>query len=59
MSSKIDAAEKAKVLRKIASLRRRKEKLERVEAVLTFPDVLIESEIEDIEEEIWELEQGL
>ena len=59
MSSKIEAAEKAKVLRKIASLQRRKEKLERAEAALTFPDVLIESEIEDIEEEIWELEQGL
>jgi hypothetical protein len=59
MSSKIDAAEKAKVLRRISSLRRRREKLERAEAALTFPDVLIESEIEDIEEEIWELEQGL
>ena len=45
--------------KKIKKLMAKKEKLERKGAGLLFPDMLIESEIEDIEEELWELERSL
>lgn len=47
------------IQKKIKRLKAKKEKLERKGASLLFPDMLIESEIEDIEEEIWELERSL
>lgn len=47
------------IQKKIKSLKAKKEKLERKGAGLLFPDMLIESEVEDIEEELWELERSL
>lgn len=51
--------EKTKLAKRINQLKKKKERLLRKEASLTFPDLLIESEIEDIDEEIWELERSL
>ena len=51
--------ERNKLVKRISQLKKKKEKLLKKEASLTFPDLLIESEIEDIDEEIWELERSL
>ena len=51
--------QKNRKLKKIAALRKTQRNLREAEAALDFPDPLIDSELEDIDEEIWELEQNL
>ena len=58
-SNVITAEDKKRLKKKLAALRKMRTDLKRAEEAMTFSDHHLESELEDIEEEIWELEQSL
>lgn len=50
---------KTQIKDKIKRLNKKQLKLKEAQSFLDFPDIDIDSELEDIEEELWELEQSL